>query len=208
MPERTLAELAALSGLPPRTIRYYIAQGLIPSPGKEGRGTRYPDSTLDRLRLIAKLRDAHQPLVEIRTKLASLTDDETAQLAAAPPEPAVVGSAIDYIRGILGTSAARLSEDESSLASLDTPAFLRRPPSRIPEYRPALSVGRAIPAGPAPTPAPAPSAQAGRGRSQWDRIPLGPNIELHVRRPMSRRDKYLVERLIALYGQLQREDQL
>ena len=34
MPEHTLAELAALSGLSPRTIRYYVAEGLIPTPGK------------------------------------------------------------------------------------------------------------------------------------------------------------------------------
>ncbi len=43
-------------------------------------------------------------------------------------------------------------------------------------------------------------------RSQWERIALTPDIELHVRRPLSRRDNRLVERLIAFARQLQGED--
>lgn len=33
-------------------------------------------------------------------------------------------------------------------------------------------------------------------RSQWDRIALAPDIELHVRRPLSREQNRLVERLV------------
>ena len=192
MPERTLAELVALSGLPSRTIRYYVAEGLVPSPGKYGRASRYPESTLDRLVLIARLRDAHLPLAEIRTRLDGLTDDEAAALLAAPPEPPAAGSAIDYIRSVLEPSAARPLEAELPLSSaLDMPTFLRRPS----QVEPAGS-DPAVPAYPS------------WGRSQWERIPLGAGIELHVRRPLTRRENRTVERLIAFARQLQREDPL
>ena len=48
-------------------------------------------------------------------------------------------------------------------------------------------------AGPPPSPAP-PSTE----RSQWDRIALDPDIELHIRRPLSRSQNKRVERLIAI----------
>ena len=50
-----LAELAKASGVTPRTIRYYIHQGLLPSPGKRGRGARYDRGALGRLQLIQLL---------------------------------------------------------------------------------------------------------------------------------------------------------
>ncbi len=43
-------------------------------------------------------------------------------------------------------------------------------------------------------------------RSQWDRIALAPDIELHVRRPLARRQNRMVERLIALARQLLEEE--
>jgi UV DNA damage repair endonuclease len=33
-------------------------------------------------------------------------------------------------------------------------------------------------------------------RSTWDRIPLAPDVELHIRRPLSREQNRQVERLI------------
>lgn len=36
-----LAELAQKAGLPGRTIRFYIARGLLPGPLKAGRGATY-----------------------------------------------------------------------------------------------------------------------------------------------------------------------
>jgi hypothetical protein len=39
-------------------------------------------------------------------------------------------------------------------------------------------------------------------RSQWDRIALTPDVELHVRRPLSRPDNKRVERLIAVARQI------
>ena len=114
MPDYSLADLSALTGLPVRTIRFYIAEGLIPSPGREGPTTRYPEATLSKLRLIARLRDAHESLSEIRAGLAGLTEAQLAELATGSEPPAVAReSALDYIRGILGDPRAELGEEES-----------------------------------------------------------------------------------------------
>ena len=52
-----------------------------------------------------------------------------------------------------------------------------------------------------------PSPATGEQRSQWDRIALTPNIEIHVRRPLGRLENKRVERLITIARQLLREEQ-
>ena len=49
--------------------------------------------------------------------------------------------------------------------------------------------------------------QAGPERSQWERLGLGPNVELHIRRPLSRLEQRRVERLITIARQVLDEDQ-
>jgi hypothetical protein len=44
-------------------------------------------------------------------------------------------------------------------------------------------------------------------RSQWDRVLLAPDVELHVRRPLGRRQNKQVERLIAIAREILEEDQ-
>ena len=100
--EYSLQELADLAGATPRTIRYYIAQGLLASPGRVGPGTTYTEGHLNRLRLIRRLQREHLPLAEIRSRLAALDDASVAALVAAPAAEPPTGSAIDYIRGVLG----------------------------------------------------------------------------------------------------------
>jgi DNA-binding transcriptional MerR regulator len=192
MSEHTINELSALSGLPVRTIRYYLAQGLIPSAGMEGPATRYPDATLARLRLIAKLRDAHLPLAEIRKRLAPLSDADVEQLAGTPAAPEPEGSALDYVRSLLGGER---------LEALALPAA---PPLPAPALlsRNVLARDIAVPAAPPGPVVVPPSPQ----RSTWERVAITSDIELHVRRPLSRRDNRMVERLIAFARQLQGED--
>ena len=43
-------------------------------------------------------------------------------------------------------------------------------------------------------------------RSQWERLSLGENIELHIRRPLSRPEQRRVERLITIARQVLDED--
>ncbi len=61
----TLAELAEESGLPARTIRYYIARGLLESPVVKGRKAWYAASHLERLQAIRGLQEKGLTLSEI-----------------------------------------------------------------------------------------------------------------------------------------------
>jgi DNA-binding transcriptional MerR regulator len=63
--EWTLSELADETGLAARTIRYYIARGLLPGPGVAGRGAIYGIQHLTRLREIQKLQREGRMLAEI-----------------------------------------------------------------------------------------------------------------------------------------------
>jgi DNA-binding transcriptional MerR regulator len=69
-PTYGLQELAERSGLPIRTIRWYQSEGLLPKPTKNGRDAVYRAEHLDRLRLIAELRDRGLTLTAIRDLVA------------------------------------------------------------------------------------------------------------------------------------------
>jgi DNA-binding transcriptional MerR regulator len=225
MPDYSLAELVALSGMPSRTIRYYIAEGLIPAPGRDGPATRYPETTLAKLRLIGKLRVANQPLSAIRQALERLNDVELMEMARTPSMPMPADSALDYIRTLLDESRVRLPEGSpakgagpapflalsvgSAITPTDEPTPGAPPPGPAAAPGPA-AMPAAMPPGPATPTRTEPSTPASTisERSQWERIALVPGIELHVRRPQSRRENRMVERLIAFARQLQGEDQL
>ncbi len=64
--EYTLAELARLSNTPGRTIRYYIARGVLAGPAKGGRGAFYTDDHLRTLRQIKVQQNSGQTLAEIK----------------------------------------------------------------------------------------------------------------------------------------------
>ena len=68
----TLEELAAATSIPARTIRYYQAEKLLQKPNrdrKDARVARYTDEHVERLRLVAELRDRGLKLPAIRTLL-------------------------------------------------------------------------------------------------------------------------------------------
>lgn len=176
-PRYSLTELADLGGVTPRTVRYYISQGLLPSPFGAGPGPKYDDTDLARLRLIKRLQREHQPLAEIRKVLDGLGDEAILQ-AEPDPEPPPTDSALDYLRRVSG--GHRVSEAPLALAYPSTPP---------------------------PMPAPvAPPDDVRLERSQWERIDLAPDVELHVRRPLARPMAKRVDRLIAIARDLLEED--
>ena len=188
MPKDTgyaMTDLASLAGVTPRTVRYYVSLGLIPAPEQAGRAARYGEDHLRRVRLIRRLQEQHLPLAEIRARLSSLTDDEVAQALSAPdPEPA--GSALDYIRSLTAGTARRVAEAPLTWQTED-PADPNAPALSLPA--PPLSL-------PAAAPAPAPSTRP--VTAVWERISLAPDVELHVRRPLSRTAHKRVERLVTI----------
>lgn len=70
-----ISEFAAAAGVSPRTIRYYVVEGLLPPPDGLGLGAMYGPGHADRLRLILRLKDDYLPLREIRRVLTGLDDD-------------------------------------------------------------------------------------------------------------------------------------
>jgi DNA-binding transcriptional MerR regulator len=65
----TLADLAVRSGIAARTIRYYIARGILDGPIKGGRGACYGAAHLARLDEIQKLQKKGLTLAEIARDL-------------------------------------------------------------------------------------------------------------------------------------------
>ena len=180
-PTYDLKTLCDLAGVTVRTVRFYIQQGLLPSPGL-GAGARYTDEHLALLRMIRHLQRAHLPLAEIRRVLSKRPEPEDESPAYDPlmatqvtepeahanylvaPEdaepPQRVGrrasTAAEYIRGILREREVRFQER-------------REEP---------------------PTPRP------GSHREQWERIELAEDVELHVRRPLTRELNRRLDRLL------------
>ena len=66
-----LAELAEISGVSERTIRYYQNERLLPKPAKKGRDAVYNAEHRDRLAVITELRDRGLTLQSIRDLVAS-----------------------------------------------------------------------------------------------------------------------------------------
>jgi len=66
----TLAELAEMTGLSRRTIRYYISRGVLPGPLKAGRGSRYGAEHVERIGRIRELQERGMTLAEIAHLLA------------------------------------------------------------------------------------------------------------------------------------------
>ena len=87
----SLDELTDIASVTIRTVRYYIAEGLMPPPNSNGPRSAYTNVHLNRLLLIARLKDAYLPLKEIRRQLQGMTDEEIAEsVATASLAPATI----------------------------------------------------------------------------------------------------------------------
>ena len=62
----TIDQLAALTGVPSRTIRFYQSKGALPAPVRRGRKAYYGSSHVERLELIARLQDRGLQIRAIR----------------------------------------------------------------------------------------------------------------------------------------------
>ena len=182
----TIEELAEQVDIPVRTVRYYIAEGLLPGPEGRGKATIYSDEHLQRLRLIRLLSRQHRPLTEIhqllnRLSLAEirtlLADEEqrARELAPAGQQPPPQ----EYVATLL--TNARSSDQLLSQTSL------------VPQ--PALPAARHVYESPQVYgSAPAPLAET------WHRLELAPGVELHVKEEAREQYRSLIERLCKTAG--------
>lgn len=172
--EYAIGELAELTGVTPRTIRYYVSIGLLPSPEQAGPRTRYTEGHLKRLRLIRQLQRQHLPLAEISDHIARLDDEAVVAaldsgVAARPSD-----SALDYILRLQGEQARRPSE-RKEITPAATPAIARGLAEPAAAYQPPLDT-----------------------RTRWERVPLSESVELHIRQPMDPRMRKQIEHYIRL----------
>jgi DNA-binding transcriptional MerR regulator len=208
----SLADLARLADVTPRTVRYYIAQGLLPSPEAAGPATRYGEGHLARLRLIRRLQRDHLPLAEIRSRLERMGDEDVAAMleggeAGDPPPSMTTEATLSYVRDLMTKSgvAPRFYDQPAAHPPPSRATFVREAPDEFPiREAPGLPSSAPAPSSPplqAPVPAwipaspPATTRPQPVDRSTWERMAITPDIEIHVRRPLDRRSNKLVERL-------------
>lgn len=94
-------ELGKQTDTPVRTIRFWVAEGILPPPAGRGPAATYGPGHRDRITLIRRLQDAHLPLAAIRTQLAALDDPGIAATLVAPLAEPPPASAYDYVRQVL-----------------------------------------------------------------------------------------------------------
>jgi DNA-binding transcriptional MerR regulator len=68
----TIDQLAAHTGVPSRTIRFYQSKGALPAPARRGRKAYYGPTHVERLELIARLQDRGLQIRAIRNLLDQL----------------------------------------------------------------------------------------------------------------------------------------
>ena len=77
----SLNQLAKKSGVPERTIRYYISRGLIPGPVRGGRGAEYTPEHLAGIQNVRQLQSAGMTLAEIEYECARHAGDRRPAIA-------------------------------------------------------------------------------------------------------------------------------
>jgi DNA-binding transcriptional MerR regulator len=88
-PRYAITDLEAATGFNPRTIRFYISEGMLGAAQGRGPSATYSKDHLLRLRYIKELKEQHLPLEEIKSRLTGLsTNDLEAHFAirGAPSE--------------------------------------------------------------------------------------------------------------------------
>lgn len=174
-------ELAKRANTTVRTIRYYTTEGLLPQPEMDGKYAYYGENHLQRLELILKLKDAYLPLREIRQIMLSLSDEEVIQRLKEEVNSGMElrqdnlireikedpSSALDYISSVINTQAK----------------FRSIPPSRSTQPQPRIPQ----------TPLPFPEQDV----ENWQRIPLAPGVEIHLKHPSDSDTHHRVQQLIS-----------
>lgn len=118
-PQMSLETLEQLTGIPERTIRSYIARGLVPGPRGRGRAASYGDEHLVRLNFVKAVRDAvpyELPLSVLERLVTELPPEQIARIANGQ-EP-VVAAALD---GVDTSLLRRRRSDPSALAEAPPP---------------------------------------------------------------------------------------
>ena len=96
--EKTLAELSDATGIPARTIRFYISRGLLDGPAKAGRGAVYTGAHLERLEKIKALQAEGRHLSEIAPIVEGPPDERPSYSSAAWWQHAIADDVVVWTR--------------------------------------------------------------------------------------------------------------
>lgn len=178
----TIEDLAEQTQTSVRTIRYYIAENLLPGPGSRGKGAAYTEEHLLRLRLIRRLTERRAPLAEIREVMARVTGDEVRALLA---EEDARAQTLDATQAISPRAYIAALLDQARAPHPPRPAAAPgSAPFRIPPKASRMAVSAdQTPASQAPA-------------SAWRRVELAPGVELHIEEQAERRYRTYIERLL------------
>lgn len=216
----TISELAEAGEVTVRTIRYYVAEALLPPPEGGGRGATYSQEHLDRLKLIKILKDEFLPLQEIATLLTGLDHQAVVELLAEkqqsePPPSPVPGSAKEYLQTLLNPPEA--PEQTSTLmrhkVAQQSQPLKRRGSARSLDD---VSLGAAETSSSkseqpifeeesADSKAAEPSSVTSQPTevTRWQRVPITPDVELHIREGAAQGTLWQkIERLIKIARQI------
>lgn len=181
----SLQELTEAANVSVRTVRYYIAEGLLPPPVSAGARSFYSDAHLNRLRLIGLLKERFLPLKEIRRQLRDLDDAairDTLIEADADTDPTIAAS-VDEHHFSLDREALRQPRLVAEESAADYIAHV------LGEHAAPVVKHRKV-----VTPA---SSSTPMGDALYRRIALGDDAELVISDALYQRRKERVDALIA-----------
>ena len=158
----------------PRTIRYYVTEGLLPAPGGRGQRRAYGQQHLERLETIKQLKAAYLPL------------HEESAVGWMPPPPAPPP--------LRGRGEGERTTPQSAQSITRNRGQRRRHPSRWPPSRAGRRWGSA--AGRAS----GGSRLYEPPETVWRRHTLAPGVELHYRKTDDPRLAEAIRRLIREAG--------
>ncbi len=185
-----LAELAGEAGVSVRTVRYYIAEGLLPPAHIAGARSYYTQAHLDRLRLIGQLKAAYLPLKEIRRRLAGLDDDEVHRLVTGEPE---AGPATETAPELDSAAAylARLRSRAFGAGDTDPAPLPASMPFTLHDIPPSVIASRHLTAT-----SETERAQTEEAEGPWRRVRLSDDAELLIREEVYHRKHDRIDWLI------------
>lgn len=88
-PRYAIGDLADLGGVSRRTVRYYVQEGLLPTPHGVGRGNHYGPEHLEQLLKVKTLQEGGRSLDEIRRALNHKSRSRDHVESAPAPERSV-----------------------------------------------------------------------------------------------------------------------
>jgi DNA-binding transcriptional MerR regulator len=189
--EYWISELAGLSGVSTRTIRYYIQEGLLPQPEIRGKYAVFTDEYMHRLHLIRRLKDAYLPLNRIRDLLDALDDNRIVPLLEKFESDPVAALSDLQALPVFNQPAPESLELNSPAkdSALHYIQNLRSPRRTVEEAPKPLFINKMN------------ASVTPHTSEDWQRISLAPGVELHVRQPVRPRLQHLIDQVIELFKQ-------